>query len=797
MLLKKLTLHNIRSYVQETIEFPKGTVLLRGDIGSGKSTVLLAIAFALFGADTDLLSGQSMLRSGKSEGAVELTFSNGASDVTIYRGLKKSRGSIAQLNGFILKNGTKKEAMPTEMKADVLQMLGYPLLLANKKKNFMYTYTVYCPQEEMKLILGDDKGMRLDIIRKIFGIDKYAIARSNAAILLRELRLQQREQQAKSSGASQKKIACEEHLKRVQHLRAQERQLEPRVNTARTAYAHCKSELQLKEKQWKECIDKKRRRDVFQEQIRMYQEVIVQQENKMKQLESAIHEHHGLLNDDVEKQLREKDAELQVFLTSQHTLAERSHFVGKQITELEKSLIEFGQRELHPLEEQRLALVQQAQLKQIVQHESDALREELDKLQLARVEFEHKEKSTRDVMDTIAHLSVCPTCYQHVSEEHKKNFHEQQQQVLSQHAAKKTELLSAVEKTRTQISALQERLRIITECEHNLQRIEKDIELAHIYNKVYDEKKIQLLHMKEEQLQIIQALEQLKQIDVDSLRHQVSILREKKENITLLKKSVQELEEVQRERQLTEGKMRVTINEIAQLESDVVALSRLEEERLLLQQSLEKLQHEERELSVQYAHLLSERRTLEKQLQTQEEELRLIEQAVNAVEKLTQLCVWLEDFFVPLMETMERKIMQRIHTQFSEPFQKWYGMLVADESMTARIDDTFSPIVEQNGYDIDVSYLSGGERTSAALAYRLALNKVVHDVVHSIKTKDILILDEPTDGFSSEQLDRMRDVLEQLDIAQVIIVSHEQKIESYAEHVLHVVKENGVSRVIR
>jgi DNA repair exonuclease SbcCD ATPase subunit len=40
----------------------------------------------------------------------------------------------------------------------------------------------------------------------------------------------------------------------------------------------------------------------------------------------------------------------------------------------------------------------------------------------------------------------------------------------------------------------------------------------------------------------------------------------------------------------------------------------------------------------------------------------------------------------------------------------------------------------------------------------------------------------------------MRDVLRQLDIGQLIIVSHEQKIESFVENVIRFDKEHGVSK---
>ena len=76
------------------------------------------------------------------------------------------------------------------------------------------------------------------------------------------------------------------------------------------------------------------------------------------------------------------------------------------------------------------------------------------------------------------------------------------------------------------------------------------------------------------------------------------------------------------------------------------------------------------------------------------------------------------------------------------------------------------------------------------------MNKVINDVIGHIKTKDLLILDEPTDGFSSEQLDKIRDVIEQLDIKQIIIVSHESKIESFVENVIKIEKHGHMSEII-
>ena len=122
-------------------------------------------------------------------------------------------------------------------------------------------------------------------------------------------------------------------------------------------------------------------------------------------------------------------------------------------------------------------------------------------------------------------------------------------------------------------------------------------------------------------------------------------------------------------------------------------------------------------------------------------------------------------------------------------------MLDAD-IFDVKLDDDFTPQIEYQDYDIDYQYLSGGERTAIALAYRLSLNQVVNSLLSKIKTKNLVILDEPTDGFSEQQLDKMRDVLRQLDVKQLIIVSHEQKIESFVENVIRFRKENGVSSIV-
>ena len=57
--------------IEEEIIFPEGSLLLAGDIGSGKSSVLMAIEYALFGLQPGQ-KGNSLLRNNTQTGEVSL-----------------------------------------------------------------------------------------------------------------------------------------------------------------------------------------------------------------------------------------------------------------------------------------------------------------------------------------------------------------------------------------------------------------------------------------------------------------------------------------------------------------------------------------------------------------------------------------------------------------------------------------------------------------------------------------------------------------------------------------------------
>ena len=203
---------------------------------------------------------------------------------------------------------------------------------------------------------------------------------------------------------------------------------------------------------------------------------------------------------------------------------------------------------------------------------------------------------------------------------------------------------------------------------------------------------------------------------------------------------------------------------------------------------------EERLAEIKVAELKREIEVFSRQIDELKEKISKTEEVKLKLNYLLEIENWLSKSFVALVSFVEKNVMAKLKSNFSDLFNKWFAMLVSD-NFNVTLDEDFTPIIEQQDYEIDYAYLSGGERTAIALAYRLALNQVINSFLSKISTKDLVILDEPTDGFSDQQLDKMRDILMQLNVGQLILVSHEQKIESFVENIIRFKKEQGETQV--
>lgn len=685
MIIKSIKLKNIRSYLDQSIDFPQGSTLLAGDVGSGKSSILLAIDFALFGLKKGSLSGSSLLRNGRDFGFVQLDFSIDNNEVAIKRSLKRSNSSVVQDSGFIIINGVRKEGTALELKQAVLDLLHYPHELLTKSKSLIFRYTVYTPQEEMKQILVGDPDLRLDTLRRVFGIDKYKRVKENSKVFSYKLRERMKEFAGSIADLDLKLAELKSNDEKLLGLDNQIVALTPKVLNLKALVNSKKEELSVVESELK----------VLESLKKEYEFADFDFKTKSKQLS------------DLKSDLSLIDSEISIIA---------SEVVGS--FDLDSILVEIKAKQ------------------DIISNSESELSSINHEISVAKT----KMGSSSFIKDSISKLDTCPTCKQSVSDEHKKHIDD-------------VESVNIADLSR-----------VILE---------------------FSEKKA------------------LKESDISVLKSSLDVLRSNVSKAEVLKLKRSNLVEKELRKAKLSEQLVVLENSLSSLSLVKSGLSvklavfpDLELKFKKAKEDLDLLISDERGVEIEKVSLETEARGLRDLISVIASD---IDRKTKIKDKLVNLSLihdWVDGNFLSLMDVIEKNILLRVYADFDSFFQKWFEMIIDNPSLRVKLNDDFSPLIIQDGHEMDYAYLSGGEKTAAALAYRLALNQVINNLMSDIRTRDLIILDEPTDGFSSEQLDRVNSVLDELNVKQIIIVSHEAKIESFVDHVVRLNKSDHVSNIV-
>jgi len=680
MQLKKITLNNIRSYEHQEIELTEGSTLLSGDIGSGKTSILLGIEFALFGLQPGQ-RGSLLLRNQEKQGGVIMEFEVEGKEVIVERTLKQSSKTISQDYCAITIDNEKKELSVTELKDKILDLLDYPKEFS-KKQNILYKFTVYTPQEEMKQIILQDSETRLNTLRHVFGIDKYKKVLENTSILASKIREEKRIKQGFTEALELDK----------QNIISKENELESKQKNLILVEGEFLLKFENREKVQKE-------KDEVSEKI--------QEKNKLQQ---EVEKTKLMISTKKENASENKKVALEI---------------KNQIEELSK--LSFDKSKILNFENE---LKEKKQEKAKLDEINLRINSQINSLIL-------KNEESKRLEQKISSLEVCPTCLQEVEAVYRANVLNKIHNDFSQ-SNKKLESLEFEKKQ------IYEKIKII-----DLEIYSKEREITHL--KIIE---IKLQGIAEKQARLVEI---------------------EKSNFSL------------------EKDMEILNRHIESLNNSVFELNNFDNLFISKQKEFEKASQEERVAEIRAAELRREIEVFSAQIKESKEKIKKAEEVREQLNYLTGLESWLSQEFTSFVSIIEKNVMIKLKAEFSKLFDEWFCMLVSD-SFDVSLTDDFTPIIEYQDYEIDYAYLSGGERTAVALAYRLALNQVINSLMSKIKTRDIVILDEPTDGFSEQQLDKMRDVLQELNVKQLIIVSHEQKIESFVENVIRFKKVNGISQ---
>ena len=411
MRVKVVKLENIRSHVKTNVPFAEGFNCLVGGLGCGKSSVLYAIDFALFG-DPLGRSYDYLLREGEDSGKVGVEFVHGGDTYTIYRGLKRRGKGIAQdveqLKLF------KEDKVIASAKGEAVEE---QLKAVTGIDRDLFREVVWIRQEHLKELLDMTPRDRQKKFDQLFGLSDYEVAWSGLATFQRDY------------GIEKGTYERDYDVVGVDKLQAD-------YNKAVEEFSSVEVELQ----------DLKTN--------------VLQAEASLKEATSRLQSLEALRRQTEE--LRRKEAQLQADVANMEDTCAR---LSEDI-ELKKSSVNELEERLESIERQEKSY--RRELKEKAELQPNQTVEEIRK-HLEAVEYQtssiwgeqeatKKEiQSSQNRLSTLTTQSKCPLCLQNLPDEYKRELLRRLQEENAEHEKRLTELqrdLDELEKLRSVINPI-------------------------------------------------------------------------------------------------------------------------------------------------------------------------------------------------------------------------------------------------------------------------------------------------------------------------------------------------------
>ena len=839
MQLRRLRVKNIRSYESGALDFAPGTTLLVGDVGAGKTSLLYAIEMALFGvAEVD---AAYLVRHGAAHSEVTVGFEDAEHAYEISRRFRRVRRKGKETFepekiGFTV-DGAATAYSATELRQRVIDLLGFPDNPNPQAHSDLWRWAVYVPQERMRDILGARPQERLETVRKALGVERYRTAAENAADLATDLRRSANGRRAEAErlhhydlefaewtatgdrlrlerttleGALDRKVrelgearrAVEERSSRLRRTEADRRELESLTREQESDAGSIESKAEERRERVEAGEARQREAEALREiagrlgplrtELGSHDAAIAELSGKLQaasarraELHAAQAELDGARRaegdatraaENARQELGKAEASLQA-ARQEGPAKEPPAPIPESVARIEEQLAEAVRREGELVAASARARVELSEVEELLRagicprcHQKVTATEFSRHAEEARAEVERVDGRLRAAGEEREALETARRSRERYERAHDRWIEvERRREDLAEALRRSTSAAGQADRAligaQTRTGAARARVESLgpieteestfrarlEEAEARRNRLSSELERAVIAGE-------RLRSIADAQEELRSTLDRLDR-EVETLRRRV---RDRGARVADLAPVAAGARAVALELEAAEAAERAAESA---LEGDRLQLARLDAR---LDEAVRSVGAAERGRSERSA-LLAEADTLERQ------------------------AAWIARPFREAVLTMEQRVLAHAQAEFERHFARYFASLVDDAALVARTDVAFTPAVTIEGEWTPAEALSGGERTSLALAFRLALAQVVRSL--GDLRLDTVLLDEPTDGFSPEQVVRMGELLDELSLPQVVIVSHEGQLAAIADRVVRVEKRDGRSEL--
>ncbi|MCD6590927.1 MAG: SMC family ATPase [Candidatus Aenigmarchaeota archaeon] len=779
-MITRVKLVNWKSHKETELQFSKGVNALIGIMGSGKTSVMQGIAFALFGTFSLLQSKKLRLDDllmkkpvEASEALVELEFVINGKTYTIRRKLTKGKGTT---EAEIREDGKLIEVSPAGVTREVERIL--------QMDYDLFQRAVYSEQNALDYFLQIPKGKRMDKIDSMLKLDLYEKARENA-VKLRGRIIERRNE----------KMRVIEELKN-RDIEKRMKQLESEISQKKTEMDRLskeKTDIEKKAVELTEILEK------HESVKREYNELLKKMESlnsrifeierylQMKKDVEKIQVNEGMLTrlsdkiKEIDDTVNRMENELKNARESLSKAKGRLDFILQQINDYENRINEMKSREteinkLHEL----LGSEPEEKLKNF-QDTIDDIKKKVYALETKREELE----KTLGELKTAG--NKCPVCESPLSEERKKNILEEKNSNLR----KLNQELKIMKKS---LENREEEFRIFKE---NYEKYKELADSLKDYKEI-TEKTTELKNEKNSLEKTVTEIEnslKSKEVELSALRKKLQEKIIEKQKMSDLLRKKEELEELKKEK-----------------EDIVREKSELEEQKKAYEHSLSKIDEAgtRKERDKVIGRLKAIETSLKHIAELINEKLKSLEELSKDMETFTK---YKEDIknYGKIIEWVDKfiKILKITQNQLRDEFLKtvnhimnfiWpelypYGDF---KEIKMLVDNDYILQLKTSRGWVNVESVSGGERTIACLALRIAFSLAFTPNLRW------LILDEPTHNMDSNAIRHFGEILknkmENL-VEQVFLITHEEALSDYINGCIYRLErekdKDGITKLVK
>ncbi|MGC8495619.1 MAG: AAA family ATPase [Candidatus Micrarchaeia archaeon] len=765
-MIDSIELENWKVHKHTKMQFRKGVNVLIGVMGAGKSTILDAISFGLFGTfpalahrrvSTDDIISRYPVE--EKEAIVKVEFGDGNDIYTVTRKITRDSATTARLE----KNGVFIQAQPARVNEEIGHIL--------KMDYETFSRVIYAEQNRLDYFMELAKGDRKKQIDQMLGLYNFAKAEDNATSLLNYLKMIASEDEKNIAGFDIKKLKSD-----IEALTAEKGKYIEEQNTLQKELEIVSNEAKKISAEIMAAKDANEKRARLTNEINELNGKLATYKNELSKIKSNRPAEAIATDIEFNSKLVERlNSELKTLRDEERRLVKKlsdEESKGKQIDQSSK-------------EKESIMKMLEKRSIETIEKEYASISESVDSarksIAAAKSTLEENEKWAKELEK---HISACPVCNRDLTDEMRIALLNQKNEIIKN--------------SNSRIAALEEELQKALvkrqEIEQELRKAKINADKLRTYDGVEEQKK-----MVEENISKLSIMLADMQKTINGKNQEIDESNKKSADLTA------ELNDAKRLDRYKKGIEET--NKLIEAKSAELASIKVDEKRLYELQDI--LITIKSQISGKQAKVESNKKYLDNidsQLNEKTGALQRANEISERMEKREQAILEIGKFKSALVETegnlrtdLVRSINSMMESLWPElyPYEDYVSIRLKAESDDYSLEAALYNKKGDNTW-VDVnSIASGGERSVASLAMRIALAMVV---VPNLKW---LILDEPTHNIDESGISKLIDVLGNSMpkiVDQIFVITHDSSLKNISFAKIYQIdrnkSENGPASII-